>query len=103
MAPLIALLAERRIAADEVDTNSKRFKTGLLRWETFAERICQDRVSWIIGTHRSAFTQTHLARRRLINTHFVREESISDQTLRRRRGRQIDLYRRITDPAVPCR
>jgi hypothetical protein len=103
MAPLIALLANRRIAADEVDTNSKRFKAKMLDWNTYAHRICHDRVSWIIGTHRSYFTKTHLGRRSLIDRHFVREETVVDETLRNHGSRRIDLYRRTSDPTIPCR
>ena len=103
MAPLIALLANRRIAAGEVDTNTKRFRTGLLDWNTYSTRICRDRVSWLIGTKRSYFTQKHLERRPLISEHFVGEYTVRDTALMNHGARAIQLYRRTTDPAVDCR
>ncbi len=103
MAPLIALLANRRIAAGEVDTNTKRFRTGLLDWETYSTRICRDRVSWLIGTKRSYFSQRNLERRPLISEHFVGEYTIRDEALMHHGARSIQIYRRTTDPAIDCR
>lgn len=41
VAPLVALLAGRRIAADEADTNAKRFKSGLLTAAAYFDEICR--------------------------------------------------------------
>lgn len=48
-APLIALLANRRIAANEVDTNAKVFSTGLRDLNDYWSRICDDDVQVIVS------------------------------------------------------
>ena len=49
LTPLIALLANRRMSADEVDTNFKVFDTGLREGGAFWKEACADRLSLIIG------------------------------------------------------
>jgi hypothetical protein len=49
IAPLVALLAGRRMAANEVDTNSKTFRTGLRDEREFWQRACDDGVAAVIA------------------------------------------------------
>ncbi len=49
VAPAVALLAERRISAEYVDTNGKRFNTGLEKLQSFFEAICKDNVRYLVA------------------------------------------------------
>lgn len=101
LAPLVALLADRRIAADEIDTNNKRFKTGLLSEPTYWAAICDDRVRFIVGTPRSYFTQDKLDAMPIIARYFEKVRVFSDPTLQYNSPFVITLYRRTGD--APCR
>jgi hypothetical protein len=49
LTPLVALLANRRMSADEVDTNFKVFDTGLREGRAFWQEACKDRLTLIVG------------------------------------------------------
>ena len=48
VAPAVALASGRRIAAHEVDTNAKRFHTGLTDLPSFIDAICRDRIRFLV-------------------------------------------------------
>lgn len=100
-APLVALLADRRIAADEADTNAKRFRTGMLTPRDFYERICRDRVRYLVAAEGSWFNDSRIAKDPFIQAHFVREKEVHDPELLHGRSATIALYRRIDSPPGP--
>ena len=57
IAPLVALESGRRLAGGEVDTNTKRFKTGLLTRRQFWESACRDQLRWVLSTSSSFLTR----------------------------------------------
>jgi hypothetical protein len=95
LAPLVALLSERRIAADEVDTNTKRFSTKLMEEETYWNAICDDRVRFIVSAPNSYFTEVKLGSLPLMRRAFERVAEFEDRTLRYNKPFPIHLYRRI--------
>jgi len=62
VAPAVALTSGRRLAADIVDTNAKRFKTGLLTLQDYFEAICKDRLRFLV-TAPSGYVGDRLAMR----------------------------------------
>lgn len=101
LAPLIALAADRRIAADEVDTNNKRFKTGVLSEEKYWNAICADRVKVIVASDRSYFTVDRMEHMPTAARWFDRAEVFQDDGLSYRGTFPITLYVRKGDG--PCR
>ncbi len=95
LAPLVALLAERRIAADEVDTNNKRFQTGLLDEKDYWDAICADKVRFIVSAPRSYFTPQKVESLPVIARAFTRDARFEDPTLQYSAPFPITLYRRI--------
>ncbi len=55
LAPLVAILADRRMAGDEADTNGKRFNSGMLDERAFIEKVCGDRVAYVVSAANSYF------------------------------------------------
>lgn len=104
IAPLVALAAERRLAAGEADTNSKRFKSGLLDEETFWNAVCADKVRYIISTDRSFFTDDRPRRPGKMSTSattrrwFKRVKVFYDPTARYGRKYPIAIFERQGEP-----
>lgn len=101
LAPLVALLAGRRLAADEADTNAKRFKSGVLTEAAFFERVCADRVRYVLSAPRSYFHDAFMAHNPVIQTFFTRDREFVDQKLQHFRGFPITLYRRTDREGLP--
>lgn len=101
IAPLVALRADRRMAADEADTNSKRFKSGVLTEREFFEAICSDNVRYIVSAPRSKFTTKFMQAHPFIRQNFTREREFVDRQLNHFRGFSIVLYRRIDRDGLP--
>lgn len=97
LAPLVALFSDRRIAADEIDTNNKRFKTGLLSEPAYWDSICKDRVRFIVAAPRSYFTVDKLDSLPVIRRHFEKARVFTDPTLQYNAPFVITLYRRTGD------
>jgi hypothetical protein len=100
LAPLVALLADRRIAADEIDTNYKRFKTGLLDEREYWRSICRDNVRFIVSAPRSYFTRDKLAGLPVIQRFFGSPVVFEDDSLMYRQSFSIALYERTS--STPC-
>ena len=122
VAPLIALLSERRLAAGESDTNSKRFKAARVlrqQGETLSDdtrrlvddasywnAICADNVRFLISTSRSYFTQKKLRSLATVERWFKVRKTFWDDELKYKRRFPITIYERIgspTDKGAPCR
>lgn len=89
LAPLLALLSGRRLAADEADTNSQRFSTGSLDERTFFQRICAANVRYLVAAPQSYFTEATVDRHRA----FVREREFIETEIRFGRAERYVLYR----------
>jgi hypothetical protein len=94
VAPLVALLAERRLAAGEVDTNEKRFATGSLEDGDLLRRALGDRVRFVLASPRSHFTEALLERDPRWSARFVRDRVFLDRALSRAGPVRLVLYRR---------
>jgi hypothetical protein len=100
LAPLVALVAGRRLAGDEADTNNKRFSSGMLTDERFFDRACRDRVRYIVSAPRSHFTPQLMAASPTVARYFRRERDFLDRRLLHHgQPFPITLYRR-TDAAA---
>ncbi len=56
VAPLLALLAHRHVAAEIVDTNSNRFHAGLITEDDFYRRICNTDLAYLVSAPMSFFS-----------------------------------------------
>ena len=101
-APLVALVAERRLAAGVADTNTKRFKTGMLEESEFWDRVCQDRLKFVVGTPTSFFASRRLRRHPTIRRWFRPVKVFEDPSLKYGRTWPITLYERKGDVSDPC-
>ncbi len=101
LAPLVALLAGRRLAGDEADTNAKRFKSGVLTEADFFERACADKVRYVVSAPRSYFHEPFMARNPVIQAFFERDRVFVDEKLVHFRGFSISLYRRTDREGLP--
>ena len=99
-APLVALLAERRMAGDHVDTNSKTFKTGVVELETFWERACRDNLRFVVAAPHSYFTPASMQRMPTVKRYFKMVREFRDPALKHWRDEVIQLWER-TDSG-PC-
>lgn len=97
MAPLVALRAGRRLAADEVDTNYKRFSTGLLSETDYWNAICRDNVRYIVSVNRSYFNPTKMARSPTVQNGFKPVKTFQDPQLTYGGKFLITLYERVGD------
>ncbi|MBI5478363.1 MAG: glycosyltransferase family 39 protein [Deltaproteobacteria bacterium] len=102
LAPLVALQAGRRVAADEADTNYKRFSSGMLTEEAFLQRACRDRVRYLVSSPRSYFTAQLMTSSPALRRSFAVERQIVDPQLTHGRGFPITLYRRRDLPGLPA-
>lgn len=101
IAPLVALLAGRRMAGDEADTNGKRFTTGTLTMDAFRARICGDRVRTVVGAPRSPFNDATMSGNPAFAGTFVPERTFQEPGLLHFRTMPIRLYRRVEAPDAP--
>jgi hypothetical protein len=97
LAPLVALLAERRMAAGELDTNQKRFATGSLGDEELLARALADRVRFVLASPRSHFTEELLERDPRWASRFRRHRVFEDPGLSRAGPVRLVLYRRLDE------
>lgn len=101
LAPLVALQAGRRVAADEADTNAKRFTTNQWSEADLARRACRDRVRWLLAAPRSRFEPTRVEQDPLWSGLFRRDREFQDQGLLHRRPFPIVLFRLRDDARLP--
>jgi len=102
-APLLALLAHRRLAGNQVDTNSKVFNTGAVPLEQFWDKACADHVKFLIVAPMSYFAPQTIQKRSTIVENFRREKVFSDPMLRHWKNTDIELWvRKSEPPAKAC-
>ncbi len=101
LTPLVALLAGRRMAGDVVDTNVKRFESGMLTRSAFFDHICHDRVRYILSASRSMFGPRFMQESPFIAGFFVADRRFDDPELLHFRSYPITLYRRVDRPGLP--
>lgn len=100
-APMVALLAGRRMAFDHVDTNSKTFKTGVIKEAAFWERACKDNLRYIVAAPQSWFTPEAVQRNPTISRHFRLLREYRDPHLKHWRDEVLQLWERRG--SEPCR
>lgn len=93
IAPLIALLADRHIAAEEIDTNAKRFKSGLLSDEDFFRKVCSDNLKFLIITDRAYFSKRYLIHSDFLKYSFTQDKRFIDPSAQHFRPLEIYLYK----------
>jgi hypothetical protein len=103
VAPLLALASDRRLAANEADTNSKRFKTGILSEEAYWDAICQDQVRFIVSTSRSFFTPGRMQNHPMIKRWFRAVKRFNDPEIRHGGTYPILLFERTQDQPIDGR
>jgi hypothetical protein len=103
VAPLLALASDRRLAANEADTNSKRFKTGILSEKDYWDAICADRVRFIVSTSRSFFTPRRMQNHPMIQRGFRAVKRFEDPEIRHGGTFPILLFERTQDQPVDGR
>ena len=101
IAPLIALLAKRDLAGHEADTNSKRFKSGILTEQDFVGDICKTSVGAVVGTKRSFFSKGRMMRSPFWAHYFRGLRQFDDTELRNNGVQRIQVYVR-TERGEPC-
>lgn len=92
-APLIALLANRRLAGNQVDTNTKVFDTGAVQLEQFWDKACADHLQWLVVAPQSYFAAPTLNKRATIIANFERAEVFHDAKLKHWKDLEIELWR----------
>lgn len=100
-APLLALLANRRLAGDQVDTNSKVFDTGAVRLQDFWDAACKDNLKYIVVAPMSYFAAAQVPKRATILAHFQQEKVFHDPKLKHWKDLEMELWVRKTD--APCK
>ena len=100
-APLIALGADIRLAGNESDTNSKRFKTGMLDAQEYWETICKDNVRFVVSSPRSYFARPTMQRLAVIRKFFRPVKAFYDPELRYGARFPLCIYERINRDE-PC-
>lgn len=101
LAPLVALRAGRRMAAGVVDTNSKRFASGMLTESALWNRICRDRVRFIVSAPRSFFGPRFMEDDAVVERSFARDVDFLDPGLEHFHALPIVLYRRVDRSGLP--
>lgn len=101
IAPLVALTAGRRLAAGEVDTNTKRFRSGLLMPDDYWTRICADNVKLLVAVGRGYFNPRRISQLKTVRRWFRVAKVFKDQQLSYGKPFPITIFERIGDG--PCR
>jgi hypothetical protein len=73
--PLVALLAGRRVAGDEADTNNKRFRSGMLSDRAYWDEVCADKLRFVLAQPRSRFTVSYMDRDPTAVRYFQRDRA----------------------------
>ena len=99
--PLLALLANRRMAGNQVDTNSKVFSTGAVSREAFWDRACADKLKAIVVAPQSYFAPQTIGQRATAAKHFQRAALFQDPLLKHWKALDIEVWLRRSQ--APCR
>ncbi len=105
VAPLLAILAHRHIAAEIVDTNTNRFKAGLITEEEFYRRICQTKLAYLVSSPMSFFSWRKMRFHARFLEHFTLERTFPARSVRFRGVFPVRLLKNEYGAARPpyCR
>jgi hypothetical protein len=97
IAPLMALLSERRIADNFIDTNTLRFRSGLVTEADFYERVCSTPLAYLISAPRSFFSWRKMHRHTRFLDDFRLQKVFVDRDVRYGGTFTVRLLKRSTD------
>jgi hypothetical protein len=100
LTPLLALLSHRRLAGDQIDTNGKVFATGVVNERDFWERVCKDRIAFVV-VGPDSFWSPQTMSQRLAGPSFQEARTFIDNGMKQRRPVTLQLWRRIHEPPAP--
>ncbi len=105
VAPLLAILSGRHIAAEFVDTNTNRFRAGLVTERGFYERICRTPLAYLVSAPASFFSWGKMRHHRKFLERFRLERTFVDRRLLYRRPFVVRLLRNVSGSTAPpyCR
>ena len=87
-----------------VDTNAKRFKTGLLTDRAFFDAVCRTPLRFLVGAPHSYFEQSKLASLHVVQSQFAFDRTFIDRSVLYQKDFPITLYRRVSEGGPPyCR
>ncbi len=95
IAPLLALLSDRRISSEEIDTNAKRFKSGILSDEDFFRKVCSDNLKYLVITARSYFSERYIGHSDFLRNSFVQDKKFTDPSAQHFRPLEIYLFKPV--------
>ena len=95
--PLLAILSGRDVAAHFVDTNRKRFSSGLATEEDLWEAVCRTPVRYVVASPRSFFTPRRMSRHPVIRDYFKFDKSFNVPALKFSGRYPLVLFRRVAD------
>lgn len=93
IAPLLALLSNRRIASEEIDTNAKRFRSGLISDEDFFRKVCSDNLKFLVVTARSYFSERYIAHSDFLQYSFEQDKKFSDPAAQHFKPLEVYLFK----------
>ncbi|MCX7943135.1 MAG: glycosyltransferase family 39 protein [Deltaproteobacteria bacterium] len=93
IAPLLALLSDRKMAGEEIDTNAKRFKSGLMSDDDFFRKVCSDNLKYLVVTARSYFNERYVLHNVFLRNSFVQDKKFVDPSAQHFKPLEIYLFR----------
>lgn len=93
LAPLVALHAGRRMSADEADTNAKRFNSGMLTDAGFMEKVCADKVAFVVSASGSYFPSGKMTSAEPFKSTFHPVKTFSEKKLKHFKDFPITLFK----------
>ena len=105
VAPLLAILSGRHIAAEFVDTNTNRFKAGLVTEAQFYAAICRTKLAYLVSAPNSFFSWRKMRFHARFLERFVLEKTFVDTSVRYHRPFPVRLLRNVSGRTSPpyCR
>jgi hypothetical protein len=101
VAPLLALLSDRRLSGDLIDTNARRFKTGSLDWPRFWQTICAQPVRFLVAAPNTFMSPRALAANPVVRQWFEVDKVFVDRELTHSGKYPLVLFRRVAPPVSP--
>ena len=105
VAPLLALLAHRHVAAEIVDTNSNRFHAGLITEDDFYRRICNTDLAYLVSAPMSFFSWRKMRFHRRFLERFRLDQTFLAKSVRFHGVFPVRLLANVTGATSPpyCR
>ncbi len=102
IAPLLALLADRRLSGDLIDTNARRFKTGSLDWPAFWTIVCAQPVRFLVAAPNTFMSPRALAANPVVRQWFKVDKVFVDRELTHSGEYPLVLFKRVAPPVGPA-